>query len=100
MRIAPHPPREETVLPDLLHRRREARLAEQHLRPSAIDLNLRDVLYIRRNFHFAFLSVRAERALNFERIERVDVAPAIDYAPGWRRRIRHFEIVGDLQHAL
>src|SRR6516225_443702 len=71
---------------DLLHRRRKAGLAEEHLGPSAVDLNLGDVGDVRGNHDFALLRISPERALDLESVERIDVALAIDDAPGRRRR--------------
>ena len=55
----------------LLDRRREARLTQQYLSPSTVDLDLGDIGDVRRDHHLALLVIAA---LDFECVERVDVA--------------------------
>src|SRR5262249_28457781 len=81
----------------LLDWRREARLAQQYLGPSTVDLDLGDIGNVRRNHDLALLVIAA---LDLEGVERIDVALRVYDAPGRSRSVRHFEIVGDLQHAL
>src|ERR1043165_4667997 len=78
----------------LLDGRGKAGFSEQDLGPGTVNLHFYNVMYVRGHNDFTFFA-----ALDFERIERVNVSLRVDYPPGRGRCIRHLEVGRYAQNA-